>query len=63
MPRSSLMFLFIVWLLPACCLAFTLNHTPVPGGIAAVHLPADADPASVRYQQRRVLITRQQDGT
>ncbi|MGB7932041.1 MAG: peptidoglycan DD-metalloendopeptidase family protein [Gammaproteobacteria bacterium] len=40
-----------------------MNHTPVPGGIAAVHLPADADPASVRYQQRRVLITRQQDGT
>ncbi len=63
MPRSLLLFPFIVWLLPAYCQAFTLNHTPVPGGIAAVHLPADADPASVRYQQQRVLITRQKDGT
>jgi murein DD-endopeptidase MepM/ murein hydrolase activator NlpD len=63
MPRSLLLFPFIVWLLPAYCQAFTLNHTPVPGGIAAVRLPADANPASVRYQQRRVLITRQKDGT
>ena len=63
MPRSLLLFPFIVWLLPACCQAFTLDHAPVPGGIAAVRLPADVDPASVRYEQRRVLITRRKDDT
>jgi murein DD-endopeptidase MepM/ murein hydrolase activator NlpD len=63
MPRSPLMFLFIAWLLPAWCHAFTLDHTPVPGGIAAVRLPADANPASVRYEQRRVLITRRENET
>jgi murein DD-endopeptidase MepM/ murein hydrolase activator NlpD len=63
MPRSSLMFLFIAWLLPAWCHAFTLDHTPVPGGIAVVRLPADANPASVRYEQRRVLITHRENGT
>jgi len=63
MPRSPLIFLFIAWLLPAWCHAFTLDHTPVPGGIAVVHLPADANPASVRYEQRRVLITRRENET
>jgi murein DD-endopeptidase MepM/ murein hydrolase activator NlpD len=61
MPRSPLMFLFIAWLLPAWCHAFTLDHTPVPGGIAVVRLPADTDPASVRYEQRRVLVTRREN--
>jgi murein DD-endopeptidase MepM/ murein hydrolase activator NlpD len=63
MSRSSLLFLFVAWLLPAYCQAFTLDHMPVPGGIAAVRLPADANPASVRYEQRRVLITRRKDET
>jgi murein DD-endopeptidase MepM/ murein hydrolase activator NlpD len=63
MPRSLLMLLFIAWLLPAWCHAFTLDHTPVPGGIAVVHLPADANPASVRYDQRRVLIARRENET
>jgi murein DD-endopeptidase MepM/ murein hydrolase activator NlpD len=57
------MFLFIAWLLPAWCHAFTLDHTPVPGGIAVVRLPADVDPASVRYEQRRVLVTRRENET
>jgi len=61
MPRSSLILLFIAWLLPAWCPAFTLDHTPVPGGIAVVRLPADTDPASVRYEQRRVLVTRREN--
>ena len=63
MPRSLQMLLFIAWLLPAWCHAFTLDHTPVPGGIAVVHLPADANPASVRYEQRRVLIARRENET
>jgi murein DD-endopeptidase MepM/ murein hydrolase activator NlpD len=63
MSRSPLIILFIAWLLPAWCHAFTLDHTPVPGGIAMVRLPADADPASVRYEQRRVLVTRRENET
>jgi len=63
MPRSLQMLLFIAWLLPAWCHAFTLDHTPVPGGIAVVHLPANANPASVRYDQRRVLIARRENET
>ena len=60
MPRSIPLFPLIAVLLPALCHAITLDHTPVPGGIAAIRLPADADPASVRYEHRRVLITRQE---
>ena len=63
MPRSLQMLLFIPWLLPAWCHAFTLDQTPVPGGIAVVHLPANANPASVRYDQRRVLIARRENET
>lgn len=63
MPRTTPLFPLIALLLPAWCLAFTLDHTPVPGGIAAIRLPADADPASVRYEKRRVLIARQEDQT
>jgi murein DD-endopeptidase MepM/ murein hydrolase activator NlpD len=60
MTRSFTLFPLIALLLPAWCPAFSLDHTPVPGGIAAIRLPADADPASVRYERRRVLVTRQQ---
>ena len=45
-------------LLPVWCSAFSLEHTPVPGGIATVLLPAETDPASLRYLDRRVLVTR-----
>jgi murein DD-endopeptidase MepM/ murein hydrolase activator NlpD len=58
MPRSLSLLMLIALLLPEECPAFTLDHTPVPGGIAVIHLPADADPASVRYEERRVLVTR-----
>ena len=37
--------------------ALPLDATPVPGGIAVIALPADADPASARYGKRRVLVT------
>jgi murein DD-endopeptidase MepM/ murein hydrolase activator NlpD len=43
--------------------ALTLDSTPVPGGIAVITLPADADPATVRYRDRKVLITRSDDST
>lgn len=38
--------------------ALTLDSTPVPGGIAVITLPADADPATARYGDRKVLVTR-----
>ena len=41
--------------------ALTLDSTPVPGGIAVITLPADADPATARYRDRKVLITRNDD--
>jgi len=43
--------------------ALTLDSTPVPGGIAVINLPDDADPATARYRDRRVLITRNDDNT
>ena len=41
--------------------ALALDNTPVPGGIAVVILPADAEPASARYRDRKVLVTRNED--
>ena len=38
--------------------ALTLDSTPVPGGIAVITLPADAEPATARYRDRKVLVTR-----
>jgi murein DD-endopeptidase MepM/ murein hydrolase activator NlpD len=63
MFRSLLLFTLIALLLPAWCRAFSVDHTPVPGGIAAIRLPEDADPASVRYEQRRVLVSHQEGET
>jgi murein DD-endopeptidase MepM/ murein hydrolase activator NlpD len=63
MPRSLPMLALIAFLLPGWCAAFTLEHTPVPGGIAVIPLPADTDPASVRYGARRVLVTRRDGAT
>jgi murein DD-endopeptidase MepM/ murein hydrolase activator NlpD len=41
--------------------ALTPDTIPVPGGIALVRLPADIDPASTRYNGRKVLVTQQGD--
>jgi len=41
--------------------ALTLDSTPVPGGIAVITLPADADPATARYRDRKILVTRNDD--
>ncbi|MEN8204809.1 MAG: peptidoglycan DD-metalloendopeptidase family protein [Pseudomonadota bacterium] len=38
--------------------ALTLDSTPVPGGIAVITLPADANPATARYRDRKILVTR-----
>lgn len=51
--------LLALLLRPAWCTALPLAHTPVPGGVAVVALPADTDPASVRYASRRILTTRE----
>jgi len=44
-------------LFSASSAALPLDATPVPGGIAVIALPADADPASARYDNRQVLVT------
>jgi murein DD-endopeptidase MepM/ murein hydrolase activator NlpD len=51
----------LLFLLPAGAGALTYSQTPVPGGIAIINLPADVDPATLRYRERRVLVTRQDD--
>ena len=38
--------------------ALPLDATPVPGGIAVIPLPEDADPTSARYGKRKVLVKR-----
>ena len=63
MPRLLVLLPIITLLLPGWCHAFSLDHTPVPGGIAAIRLPPDADPASVRFERQRVLITREEGET
>jgi len=50
---------FILCLLALDSLAVPLDTAPVPGGIAVVLLPDDANPSSLRYRDRRVLTTRQ----
>jgi murein DD-endopeptidase MepM/ murein hydrolase activator NlpD len=39
----------------------SLDTTPVPGGIAVITLPADTEPSSARYRDKRVLITKADD--
>lgn len=41
--------------------ALSLDTTPVPGGIAVITLPPSANPASVRFGDTRVLVTRNDD--
>jgi murein DD-endopeptidase MepM/ murein hydrolase activator NlpD len=57
----SLSLFTLLLLLPAWCAALPPEVTPVPGGIAMVQLPDDAAPATLRYRDRKVLVT-QQDG-
>jgi murein DD-endopeptidase MepM/ murein hydrolase activator NlpD len=58
MMRSHFLSLLVALvLLPAWGTALPLEHTPVPGGIAVIPLPADADPGTVRYGGKRVMMT------
>ena len=41
--------------------ALSLGTTPVPGGIAVIPLPTAADPASARYRDKKILITKVDD--
>jgi len=41
--------------------ALSLDTTPVPGGIAVIPLPANADPATAHYHDKQVLITKTDD--
>ena len=53
--------LLLLALLSATSHALTLDSTPVPGGIAVITLPAGADPATARYRDRKILVTRNDD--
>ena len=53
-----LLILSVLLLASAGSQALTLDTTPVPGGIAVITLPADAEPATARYRDRKVLVTR-----
>ena len=50
--------LFFLALLSATSHALALDSTPVPGGIAVITLPDDVEPATARYGDRKVLVTR-----
>ena len=41
--------------------ALSLDTIPVPGGIAVIPLPANADPATAHYHDKQVLITKTDD--
>ena len=49
--------LFSLLFIPVLAMALPLVNTPVPGGVAVIPLPDDADPASVRYNDRRIMTT------
>ncbi len=53
-----LLFLSALLLTSAAGHALTIDSTPVPGGVAVITLPPDAEPATARYRDRKVLVTR-----
>ena len=50
--------LFTLALFATCSHALALDTTPVPGGIAVITLPTDAIPASARYREKKILVTK-----
>ena len=60
MRQISLIF-FILSLFPGWCLALTIEHTPVPGGVAVIQLPPYTDPASVHYNNKRIMAVTDND--
>ena len=59
MSRLSVLFTLVLY--TTLSQALSLDTTPVPGGIAVITLPANADPASVHYGDTRVLVTKKDD--
>jgi murein DD-endopeptidase MepM/ murein hydrolase activator NlpD len=47
--------------IPVPGMALPLEHSPVPGGVAVIALPGDAEPSTVRYYGKRVMTTRSGD--
>ena len=56
MLRLPVLFALALFATPGS--ALSLDTTPVPGGIAVIPLPANADPATARYRDKQVLITK-----
>jgi murein DD-endopeptidase MepM/ murein hydrolase activator NlpD len=56
-PMLRTLVFFLVLFSAASAYALPPDTTPVPGGIAIIKLPPDTDPASTRYQGRKVLVT------
>ncbi len=59
MPRTLIF--SVLLFIAAPLLALPLDTTPVPGGVAIIRLPADIDPASTRYNGRKVLVTQDEE--
>ena len=53
--------LFTLTLFATLSHALSLDTPPVPGGIAVITLPVDAAPASARYGDKKVLVTKNDD--
>ncbi len=53
--------LLTLLIMPALAAALPLEHSPVPGGVAVIALPGDADPLTVRYNGKRVMTTHSGD--
>ncbi len=54
-------FFLLSLIAPIHVAALDLDTAPVPGGVAVVALPDDVDRASVRYRDRKVLVTTVED--
>jgi murein DD-endopeptidase MepM/ murein hydrolase activator NlpD len=59
MLRLSVLFTLILFASPGN--ALSLDTTPVPGGVAVISLPAGTVPASARYRDKKVLVTKDGD--
>jgi murein DD-endopeptidase MepM/ murein hydrolase activator NlpD len=60
MNKAALLGMLCLLLTPGSQ-ALPIDHTPVPGGVAIIELPAGTRPASARYGDKRVMTTSQSD--
>jgi murein DD-endopeptidase MepM/ murein hydrolase activator NlpD len=56
MLRLPVLFTLALFSMPGY--ALSLDTTPVPGGIAVIPLPANTDPVTARYREKKVLVTK-----